>query len=117
MSTSLTSPDGDEFLTEFGVAPTLEEPDEGLYSLDLVISDVEKVTFSYSVIGRSMRCRWFIGERLGADLFREGVSSIAIKSAKGSTSLIVESATGGLAGTLELRIYPEFALEDRLLYV
>ncbi|WP_439661801.1 hypothetical protein ACSHWB_09980 [Lentzea sp. HUAS TT2] len=96
-------PSDDEIVDAFGVAPETEcEP-------WIKVVRVEDVLLSFDELAASVRVRWFQGDEIVVDLYREGASRLLVWSGDGESHAVVEFADGGLA----VRIHPSVRITSR----
>lgn len=79
--------------------------------------DSGAIQFSYDTLGRSVRILWKNkhGEEI-LDVFREGATRMAVQSDKGATYISLDFHMGESAGRMEIRVLPNMAVKDQLLF-
>lgn len=73
----------------------------------------EEVTFTYDVVGRSVRVTWnsLSGDTL-MDIYREGGELLRITEDGNSTGILAEFSTGGSKGEIRLQVFPVVRLTE-----
>jgi hypothetical protein len=107
-------PDSQEFIDNFGVSPTVIDVD----AVELDLSEIvgERLRFSFSPAGRSVRLQWTVAKGCGIDVFREGAYRLRISVEEQSVFLVTDFMTESLAGRMRLQVLPSVNLEDELLF-
>ncbi|MCR6483212.1 hypothetical protein M8542_10325 [Amycolatopsis sp. OK19-0408] len=113
----LVVPSALEVLEIIGVEPLVPESGSSVQVLVFDVDDDNSVSFSYDVVGRSVRILWKSGKRVALELFREGAVLIRFHQGEDATSIEVDFETDSLAGTMELKVLPEVQIKDKLLFV
>lgn len=106
-----------EVLESVGVEPVAPESGSTVRVLTLEADDQNSVSFSYDVVGRSVRVLWKTGSRVALELFREGAVLIGFRRDGDATVIEVDFETDSLAGNLEVKVGVEVQVEDKLLFV
>jgi hypothetical protein len=113
----LVVPSALEVLEIIGVEPLVPESGSTVQVLAFDVDDDNSVSFSYDVVGRSIRILWKSEKRVVLDLFREGAVLIRFRQGGEVTLIEVDFETDCLAGTIELKVAPEVQVSDKLLFV
>jgi hypothetical protein len=96
-------PSDDEFVDAFGVA--LETEGDPW----IRVARIEDVLVSFDQHAASVRIRWFQGDELVVDLYRERASRMLVWSGAGKSQLDVEFDDG----ELHVRIHPSVRITSR----
>lgn len=113
MTDALQVPEDQEFLDQFGEAPS--ELDEPWVRKLTVETENGELALSYDENEQSIRFIWTQNGRVLWDFFRESALSLAIRSERGETHFVAEFDPGELSGELDVRVYPAIAIKDFLM--
>ncbi|WP_370419474.1 hypothetical protein AB8O64_14005 [Streptomyces sp. QH1-20] len=114
MSGEFRMPEAVDVLSAIGVLPETQEDSETRV-IRIVDSSGGEISFSYDSMERSVRVVWQRGREVIVDLFREGATSVDIRSEAGITYFLVEFQDEGWYGTLKIQVFPILSLKDTLL--
>jgi hypothetical protein len=101
-----------EFL---GVEPVAEGDEETTRVIRVELGDGQLLTYSYDVVGGSVRVRWTKAGVIVLDLFREGVVKISVESEGEISRICAFAEFGSLRGVLSVQILPELKFCDQLM--
>jgi hypothetical protein len=96
-------PSDDEFVDAFGSTP---EPEDEPW---IKLVRVEDVLLSFDELAASVRVRWFSGDELVVDLYRERASRMLVSSGEGESHVVVEFEDG----EMHVRIHPSVRITSR----
>ncbi|SFW86871.1 hypothetical protein [Amycolatopsis australiensis] len=113
----LVVPSALEVLECVGVEPVAPEPGSTVQELTFEADGRNSVSFSYDVIGRSVRVIWKAGDRTILDIFREGAVRIEFRQDGDDTVVDADFETDSLGGNIEVRVGGEVQVKDKLLFV
>ncbi len=110
---TLTVPDEQEFLDQFGTAPeTLEEPWIQRAEFETENGTLE---LSFDQHEKSIRFEWRQGDEVLWYFFRECATTLSIRAENQETRFIAEFDSEELSGEVDVRVYPRISIKDSAL--
>ncbi|WP_146214546.1 hypothetical protein [Streptomyces sp. ICBB 8177] len=109
-------PADEEILAEVGELPKALEGEDDARILRVESTGGESLGISYSAVGRSIRVWWTREGRELVDLYREGAVRMDVSSEGKRTRIVVESDYGECKGSLEIQIYPEISVVEKVIF-
>lgn len=109
------TPTDEEVFEAIGEWP--ESDENGVRILTLQDSSGQSLVFSYAALERSVRVRWMNNQGVQLmDAYREGATRLSFPFGKSTKNISIEFHTGECAGVMDIQAYPQFEIQDRLLF-
>lgn len=107
-------PSDEEILDVLGIVVDTEDGDENVRVLRIAGAG-EEAEVSYDIVARSFRFQLLREGGTVVDIFREGISKIAVARVRGAAEISVTSRNGVMQCSLVIQVEPCFSILDRMM--
>lgn len=110
MIDTMTVPEEQEFLDQFGEAPeALDEPWIQRIRIDTENGSIE---LSYDAIQRSVQFIWRQEDEVLWHFVRECATALSIRTESQETHFVAEFESEDLSGEVDVRVFPKVSIKD-----